>query len=194
MTPAISPENSWLNAIVSVKDSRTRSSRGCKHGQPPASRGLLRRRAVKPLPGADGRWRTLFPSFSPPVSSKNCFLYPNKESTHTHNSNKLGGLITSLLSAFASLALARSLSLIIDNFSFGFGSPALILKQLGCQLFSWKPGTRRWHLGSPKLNMYGAPATLPRRWQWHLVVNAIFAFYWVVLPRSENIHVVKPGV
>lgn len=25
------------------------------------------------------------------------------------------------------------------------------------------------------------------------MVNAVFAFYWVVLPSSENIRVVKPG-
>lgn len=148
---------------MSVKDSCTRSSGDCKHRQPPASRGLLRWRALKPLHRADGRWRKLFFLSLLLCLLKTVFsLLTTNPHTHTHTKQQAGRFDNI---AFICLRLSRALSLIIDNFSFGFESPALILKQLGCQLFSWKPGIRRRRLDSSKLKMYRVPATLSWRWQ-----------------------------
>lgn len=110
MTPAISPENSWLNEIVSVKDSCTRSSRDCKHRQPPASRGLLRWRAVRPLHRADGRWRRLFFFFFP-LSLLLCLLKTVfsilTTNPHTHKKQQAGRFDNI---AFICLRLSRALS------------------------------------------------------------------------------------
>lgn len=139
MTPAISPENSWLNAIMSVKDSCIESSRDCKHPTAACLSGLTTLESRKafarrePTEGGES-----FFSFSPPVSFKNCFLYPNNESTHTHKSNKLGGLITSLLSAFASLALSLS-----DNWQLflGIWIACLNLEAVRVSIVLWEA----WH-------------------------------------------------
>lgn len=159
---------------VQGEDSGRRSSRGCKHGRtaarPPLGAyyaGERESHCSQPTEGG-GSCRSSLAS----AAFKNCFLCPTKEHTHRHThagtgtraSNKLGGLITSLYLPLPLLSPALA-SLIIDNFCFGSASPALISNDLGCQLFSWKPGTRRRRLESSKLKMYRAPATLSWRWQ-----------------------------